>query len=111
LDAGSAVLDGEIVYLDRDGRPEFTSLMRRRSPPHFYAFDILWLDGRDLRRLPLVERKQTLRRVVPAPPACLLYADHMEGNGTGLFRAVCEMDLEGIVAKHRRRPTGSNGPG
>src|ERR1051325_1841961 len=62
LGSESAVLDGESsIYLGRDGRPEFYNLMRRRSPQHFYAFDILWLDGRDLRRLPLVKRKQMLR--------------------------------------------------
>ena len=46
IEAESAVLDGEIVYLGSDGRPEFYNLMRRRAPQHFYAFDILWLDGR-----------------------------------------------------------------
>jgi hypothetical protein len=61
LRAESAVLDGEIVYLGRDGRPEFYNLMRRRSPQHFYAFDILWLDGKDLRQMPLLKSKQILR--------------------------------------------------
>ena len=101
LEAGSAVLDGEIVYLGRDGRPEFYNLMRRRGTQHFYAFDILWLDGRDLRDLPLVKRKQILRRIVPMQPAPILYADHFEACGVDLFRAVCEQDLEGIVAKRR----------
>ena len=58
IEAKTAVLDGEIVYLGKDGRPEFYSLMRRRSPQHFYAFDLLWLDGRDLRQL--MERKRML---------------------------------------------------
>ena len=87
------------MYLGRDGRPEFYSLMRRRGPQYFYAFDVLWLNGRDLRGLPLVKRKQILRRVVPKHPAPVLYADHFEGRGVDLFRAVCDMDLEGIVAK------------
>src|SRR4029079_1635286 len=97
----SAVLDGEIVYVGRDGRPEFYNLMRRRSPQYFYAFDILWLDGKDLRGLPLVKRKEVLRRVVPAQPAPMLYADHFDSRGVDLFRSVCEMDLEGIVAKRK----------
>jgi len=101
IQAKSAVLDGEIVFLGSDGRPEFYNLMRRRSPQHFYAFDILWLDGKDLRGLPLVKRKQVLRRVVPIQPAPLLYADHFDARGVDLFRVVCESDLEGIVAKRK----------
>src|SRR5437868_13262976 len=65
IEAETAVLDGEIVYLGTDGRPEFYNLMRRQTPQHFYAFDILWLDGKDLRGLPLVKRKHILRRRVP----------------------------------------------
>jgi bifunctional non-homologous end joining protein LigD len=101
IKAESAVLDGEIVYLGGDGRPEFSSLMRRRTPQYFYAFDILCLDGKDLRRRPLVERKQILRTVVPMPPAPVLYADHFEERGVELFQAVCDMDLEGVVAKRK----------
>jgi bifunctional non-homologous end joining protein LigD len=99
IEAESAVLDGEIVYLAQDGRPEFYSLMRRRTPQHFAAFDILWLDGKDLRQLPLIQRKRFLRRVVPAQPAPVLYVDHFEERGIELFRVVCDRDLEGIVAK------------
>jgi bifunctional non-homologous end joining protein LigD len=103
IEAESAVIDGEIVYLGGDGRPEFFNLMRRRSPQHFYAFDIdiLWLDGKDLLRLPLLERKQLLRTVVPMPPAPILYADHFDERGVELFQTVCDMDLEGIVAKRK----------
>ncbi len=101
IEAESAVLDGEIVYLGSDGRPEFYNLMRRRTPQHFYAFDILWLDGKDLRRLPLVKRKQILRRVIPIRPAPLLYADHFDCGGMDLLQVVCESDLEGIVAKRK----------
>src|SRR5215831_17596875 len=56
---GQAVLDGEIVHLDAEGKPRFYDLMRRRTPQHYYAFDLLWLDGRDLRELPLIERKRS----------------------------------------------------
>jgi ATP-dependent DNA ligase len=58
------------------------------------------LDGRDLRSLPLMERKNILRRVVSTHPR-ILYARHFERNGCDLFRLVCEQDLEGIVAKRR----------
>jgi bifunctional non-homologous end joining protein LigD len=101
LEVETAVLDGEIVHLGQDGRPEFKSLMRRHAPQHFYTFDILWLNGKDLRTTPLVRRKQILRRAVPLQPARVLYADHFEEQGADLFRAICERDLEGIVAKRK----------
>jgi ATP-dependent DNA ligase len=82
-------------------RAEFYNLMRRRTPQHFYAFDTLWLDGKDLRGLPLVKRKQILRRVVPTQPAPILYAEHFDERGVDLFRVVCDSDLEGIVAKRK----------
>ncbi len=78
--------------------------MRRREPHHFYAFDALWLNGRDLRNLPLLKRKRLLRGVVPAPPSPLLYVDHIVETGTALYEAVCERDLEGIVAKLANGP-------
>ncbi len=99
-----AVLDGEIVHLGPDGRPMFYDLMRRRSPQHFYAFDLLWLGGRDLRKLPLLERKRVLRSMVAGSPSPLLYVDHLAENGTALYRAVCGHDLEGIVAKLANAP-------
>jgi bifunctional non-homologous end joining protein LigD len=95
-----AILDGEIVVLDSAGRPQFYELLRRRGEPVFYAFDVLTLDGRDLRSLPLLERKNILRRVVSKHPR-ILYARHFERSGCDLFRLVCDQDLEGIVAKRR----------
>ena len=59
------------VVLDGGGRP-----MRRRAEPYFYAFDILWRDGEDLCRLPLLERKRILRTIVPASGSRLLYVEH-----------------------------------
>jgi bifunctional non-homologous end joining protein LigD len=67
------------------------------------------LDGQDLRELPLLERKQALRRIVPKDASRLLYAGHVDGAGVDLFRAVCANDIEGIVAKHKRWPYRSNG--
>src|SRR5687767_9590666 len=83
------VLDGEIVSLGADGRPLFMDLMRRRGNQHFYAFDILWLNGRDLRGLPLLRRKAMLRKII-RPPA--LYVDHIAGTGVDLFNAACAHD-------------------
>ena len=95
-----AILDGEIVCLDGEGRPQFDALFRHREQPYFAAFDILHLDGRELRDLPLIERKRILRRVVQRSDCRrLLYVSHIEARGVELFREVCWRDLEGIVAK------------
>jgi len=103
----NCILDGEIVCLAPDGRALFDKLLYRRAEPYFYAFDCLWLDGRDLRGLPLVERKRLLRDMVPPQPSRLLYVDHLAGRGLDLYRAVCEKDLEGIVAKLAESPYGT----
>jgi bifunctional non-homologous end joining protein LigD len=102
LKVTDAVLDGEIVCLSRDGRSQFNRLMYRRSDPHFYAFDLLWLNGEDLRDWPLLVRKRALRRVMPTHRSRLLYVDHVVGRGEDLFRLVCARDLEGVVAKWKR---------
>src|SRR5215468_24809 len=94
----SAILDGEIVHPGPDGRPMFYELMRRRGPFCFYAFDLLWLDGRDLRDRPLLERKALLRKLLPRHPKSVLYVEHV-ATGTDLFRVICEQDMEGVVAK------------
>lgn len=83
------------------GRPQFYDLLRRLGTPVYYAFDVLWCDGVDLRMLPLTERKRLLRRIVPEQPSVLLYANHIERTGVEFFRSACEQDLEGVVAKHR----------
>jgi bifunctional non-homologous end joining protein LigD len=65
LPVKSTILDGELVVLDQNGRSQSLQLMRRkRQYACFYAFDLLWLDGEDLRPLPLVERKRRLRRLI-----------------------------------------------
>jgi len=95
-----AVFDGEIVSLDHEGRPQFYELLRRRGEPIFYAFDCLWHEGKDLRPLPLIERKQVLKRIALGHPSILL-AHHIESFGCEFFNRVCQQDLEGIVAKRR----------
>jgi bifunctional non-homologous end joining protein LigD len=75
----------------------FYELMRRRGPFCFFTFDLLWLDGRDLRDLPLSERKTLLRKLPPRPSQSVLYLKHF-ASGRDLFRVICERDMEGIVA-------------
>ncbi len=75
------------------------STVRRRVPVYFCAFDLLALEGTDLRDRPLLERKRRLRRIVPRTSDRLRYVKHVRGRGVDLFRLACEQDLEGVVAK------------
>jgi bifunctional non-homologous end joining protein LigD len=95
----SAILDGELVSLEPDGRSNFHRLMFRRDWPYFYAFDLLSVDGVDLRDRPLLERRRRLKAIMPRIASRLLYVDHLKARGTALFNAACERDAEGIVAK------------
>ena len=104
LIANDAVLDGEIVKLDKRNHPVFLDLMRGRGPFSFVAFDLLAVNGQDVRSLPLVERKRLLREIVPMESRCILFARHVCERGRGLFAAACEQDLEGIVAKWKHAP-------
>jgi bifunctional non-homologous end joining protein LigD len=108
LAASNAVLDGEIVCLDRKGRPQFNDLLFRRGKPYFFAFDLLYVDGKDWRRDSLVERKAVLGQMIHRLPADsrLRFADHVERSGVELFERVCKLDLEGIVAKYKFGPYG-----
>ena len=74
--------------------------------PCFFAVDLLWNAGKDLRRDALVDRKHELRRLLArvSPPFPLRYTDHIEGAGVALFERVCKLDLEGMVAKNRHAP-------
>jgi bifunctional non-homologous end joining protein LigD len=103
--AGKMVLDGEIVCLDKRGKPQFRDLLFHRGEPCFYAFDLLMYDGTDIPSERLTDRKHELRRLLTGlSTSRLRYADHIEQHGTALFQRVCEMDLEGIVAKHSLAP-------
>jgi bifunctional non-homologous end joining protein LigD len=99
----SVVLDGEIVCLDQDGRCQFNDLLFRRGDPYFVAFDLLQVNGRDLRRERLIDRKHELKRITSGLSP-IVYAEHIERTGSALFEKACELDLEGIVAKDGRAP-------
>ncbi len=104
LDARDAIVDGEVVVLDDDGRSVFNDLMRRKGHPCFVAFDLPWVNGEDLRDLPLLERKRRLRAIVPKRSSCALYLEHVEQYGVALFDLVEAADLEGVVAKPKASP-------
>jgi ATP-dependent DNA ligase len=95
-------MDGEIVCLDSEGRSLLNQLLYRRAEPAFYCFDLLWLNGRDLRQLQLIERKKQLHKLI-AKSRCerVTFAQHTAKHGITLYREICERDLEGIVAKRR----------
>ncbi len=110
LDAGSAYLDGELVVLDADGKPDFDALhawirsSRRQVPGAlaFQAFDLLHLDGKDYRSRPLLERKAALAGLLARSGAAariVRYVDHLEGAGPVFFEAVRAAGLEGVVSK------------
>jgi bifunctional non-homologous end joining protein LigD len=77
----------------------FDDLLRGRTPQHIYAFDLLYLERRDLRGLGLLEPKRLRREILPPQPSPVLSVDHVAASGTGLFEVVCARDLQGVVAK------------
>ena len=109
----TAILDGEAVVLDDQGRSDFGMLQRAlgRLPSAveagaivFYAFDLLYLDGRDLRRLPLRERRRLLEPLVAGREGAIRLSEEVQADGDEFFRVACAHGLEGIIAKHVEKP-------
>ena len=99
---GSAIIDAEVVCLDDQGVADFDALHSRAWDHEAVAcaFDLLMLDGDDLRRKPLGERKAALRKVLfRIEGGGIQYVEHTEGHGAKMFAAVCKLGLEGIVSK------------
>lgn len=104
INARTAIIDGEMIVQAEDGRSDFEALAGaiRRAPARlvFFAFDLLHLDGEDLRKFPLIERRALLRELVPADPRSpMQFSEHITGGGPAFFAAVDKMGLEGIVSK------------
>jgi len=98
----NAVFDGEIVAVDEKGLAVFQSLQNWQNTPvrlQYFIFDILWIDGYDLTRVPLIERKRILKEVLPEEDPVLKYSDHVVGEGKDFFQAAVSQGLEGIMAK------------
>ena len=70
----------------------------------FIVFDLLYFNGKDLRTLPLIERKAALKKLLGRKRSRILYLDHVEGDGRLLFEQIVKMDLEGIVCKRKDSP-------
>jgi bifunctional non-homologous end joining protein LigD len=98
-----AVLDGEVVVIDEHGRPRFELLQNYKpgDPLVYYVFDLLWVDGHDVRDLPLVRRKELLSAILPDVPNIKL-SDHIIEHGRSFYQLVVERQLEGIMAKDSR---------
>ncbi|MBI1355931.1 MAG: DNA ligase D [Acidobacteria bacterium] len=108
--ARSAVLDGEIVALDAQGRSDFARLQTRMhvqapsraqvqsAPVVFYLFDVVYLDGYDLRQVPLRDRKRLLREILHDSPQ-IRYCDHVVGEGEALYELASQAGAEGVIAK------------
>lgn len=107
-----AMIDGEIVALDHNGAPNFSSLQAALSDGKtedliFFAFDLLFAEGLDCRRLPLGERKDRLRQVLDAgkkKSGQIRYVEHFESSGDAVLQSACKLELEGVVSKKLDAP-------
>ena len=110
LPCRSALVDGEAVVRDAEGRSDFGRLQDAIAEGNgdivYFAFDLLFHDGEDLRRLALIERKRRLAKLLEDQPpgGPIFYSDHVIGHGGETFARACEMGLEGIVSKRAEAP-------
>ena len=99
----NAVVDGEIVVVNELGIPDFSDLQLWRSEADgqllYYLFDILWLEGHSVMHLPLEQRKQLLKAIIPAESSHLRFSDILKDNGKEAFRLAKQLHLEGVMAK------------
>ena len=107
LDVDTAWLDGEVVQMDEAGRSSFQRLQNALSGADdagmfYFIFDIPYLNGFDLRKVPLLERKQVLDALMASPPGALRLSFYQQGNGATFFRKACDLKLEGMIAKLAR---------
>ena len=106
LNVRSAAIDGELVALDADGRSRFSALQAATNDgaeAHlaYYAFDLLSLDGKDLRKTLLTDRKAALQKILPERSDMVRFSDHIDGEGEYVIGKACSMGLEGIVSKKK----------
>ena len=102
--AESAIVDGEVVVLNESGTTSFADLQAAfqegaRKPVTYFAFDLLHLDGHNLRGLPLIDRKAILAQIVKEVDDAIEFSEHMESDGEVIFHKACELHAEGIVSK------------
>jgi bifunctional non-homologous end joining protein LigD len=103
LRSRSCIIDGEAVCCDDNGMPSFNRIRYRRydASVFLYAFDLIELNGDDLRRDPLEVRKATLASIVAKASPGIRFNEHIEGDGPTVFAHACKLGLEGIVSKRK----------
>jgi bifunctional non-homologous end joining protein LigD len=103
LKVGSALIDGEAVVLDAQGRSSFQALQGalKGAPKSidYFGFDLLELDGEDLTGRSLLDRKARLKAILPSNSQHVRFSDHTQGNGEKLLKSFCSAGLEGVVSK------------
>lgn len=110
LPCDSALIDGEAAFVLPSGLTDFKSLQEHIDTPHpairYFAFDLLFLNGRDLRKKPLIERKAALHDTLAADGVSdvILYSDHVTGSGAAFFETASETGLEGVISKRADAP-------
>lgn len=107
VEARNALIDGEVAAVLPSGVTSFQALQNRRSGAHlvYFVFDLLFVDGKDLRDQPLEQRKERLRALVGGKPEGVLrFSDHILGSGADFLATACRAGLEGIVSKLRASP-------
>lgn len=107
----SAILDGEVVVQDNTGLTDFSALVEalkagRTREMVYYVFDLLFLNGLDLRTLPLAERRSALETLLSQQPPSsnIQFSKHLEGDAGTIFTEACKLGLEGIISKRKDKP-------
>ena len=108
----NALLDGEIVQLDDFGRSDFHLLQLalkngKTNELVYYVFDLLELNGEDLRSLPQIQRKKKLEQIIKNKFQRVVYSDHWQGDGAQILEQSCKLDLEGVISKDKEQPYSS----
>ena len=110
LPANKIILDGEVVATDAKEMPSYAALIEDLKPDQvrrltYFVFDLLYMDGFDLRRASLVERKRVLEMFMKeAKPSRIHYSEHIEGDSAEIYSKACRLQLEGIVSKRKDSP-------
>lgn len=113
MDVETMILDGEAVVLDEQGRSDFGALQqalggrggkRRAGEALFYAFDLLYLNGHDLTRMPLHDRRAMLEAICHVPGGIIRLSEEIGDDGAELLKVACGLGLEGIIGKNENKP-------
>jgi DNA ligase D-like protein (predicted ligase) len=101
-----ALIDGEVVVFETGGRTSFQALQealseKRKADLRYVAFDLLTLDGEDVRKAPLVERKKLLKKILGRRKAPIAYGGHLEGDSDKVLKEACRLGIEGLVSKEK----------